>query len=176
MATTRTSESANAVPPSADYHVATLDNDAQTIFEESATFVARVTADVRSSVSRPDDDAAWRDIVANYGDRVVGPDEQAAPARAGGPEAYPELADAAQEERFVPPLPPPLPRVPKDRLAAWLGVLGSPVLLLVATVFRIPLPTVVPWLLVAAFVGGFGYLVAQMPRGPRDPFDDGAVL
>jgi carboxylesterase len=29
------------------YHVATLDNDAETIFEESATFVQRVTADVR---------------------------------------------------------------------------------------------------------------------------------
>jgi carboxylesterase len=29
------------------YHVATLDNDAETIFEESAAFVARVTADVR---------------------------------------------------------------------------------------------------------------------------------
>jgi hypothetical protein len=129
-------------------------------------------------VSRPDDDTAWREIVANYGDRVLGPDEQAAPAvpAPAEPEGHPELVEQAQEERFVPPLPPPLPRVSKDRLAAWLGVLGSPVLLLVATVFRIPLPTVVPWLLVAAFLGGFGYLVAQMPRGPRDPFDDGAVL
>ena len=52
----------------------------------------------------------------------------------------------------------------------------SPFLLLVATVLRISLPTIVAWLLVAAFLGGFGYLVAQMPRGPRDPFDDGARL
>ena len=29
------------------FHVATLDNDAPLIFEESAAFVARVTADVR---------------------------------------------------------------------------------------------------------------------------------
>ena len=89
----------------------------------------------------------------------------------------PSCADGGrQEERFVPPPPPPLPRVPKDRLAAWLGVFVSPVLLLVATVLRIPLPAIVAWLLVAAFLGGFGYLVAQMPRGPRDPFDDGARL
>ena len=64
----------------------------------------------------------------------------------------------------------------KDRLVAWLGVFVSPVLLLVATVLRIPVPTIVAWLLVGAFLGGFGYLVAQMPRGPRDPFDDGARL
>jgi hypothetical protein len=38
------------------------------------------------------------------------------------------------------------------------------------------LPTSVAWLLIGGFLGGFGYLVAQMPRGPRDPFDDGAVL
>ena len=30
--------------------------------------------------------------------------------------------------------------------------------------------------LVAWFVGGFTYLVLQMPRGPRDPEDDGARL
>ena len=76
----------------------------------------------------------------------------------------------------MPPPPPPLPRVPKDRLAAWLGVFVSPILLLVAAVLRIPLPTIVAWLLVGAFLGGFGYLVAQMPRGPRDPFDDGARI
>ena len=80
------------------------------------------------------------------------------------------------DERFVPPAPPPLPRVPKDRLAAWTGVLASPILLLLATVLRIPLPTMVAWLLIGSFLGGFGYLVAQMPRGPRDPFDDGARL
>lgn len=129
----------------------------------------------------PNDDAAWREIVANYGDRpVLDPEAErqlTSPPPAAEPVEHSELSDVgAPEEGFVPPPPPPLPRVPKDRLAAWLGVFVSPVLLLLATVLRIPLPTVMAWLLVGAFLGGFGYLVAQMPRGPRDPFDDGAVL
>jgi hypothetical protein len=141
----------------------------------------------------PGDDAVWREIVANYGERPAidaeedtrvdqqaqrgEPREDVEPREPGGDAELTELAGGGwHEERFVPPPPPPLPRVSKDRLAAWLGVFVSPVLLLFATVLRIPLPTIVAWLLVAAFLGGFGYLVAQMPRGPRDPFDDGARL
>ena len=63
-----------------------------------------------------------------------------------------------------------------DRLLAWAGVFVSPLVLLLATVLLIQLPSLVAWALVVGFLGGFGYLVAQMPRGPRDPFDDGAVL
>jgi hypothetical protein len=127
------------------------------------------------------DDAVWREIVDNYGDRPVlePPQQEHQQARAPGdePDAQPELVEEQEPaERFVPPPPPPLPRVPRDRFAAWLGVLVSPLLLLVATVLRISLPTMVAWLLIVAFLGGFGYLVAQMPRGPRDPFDDGARL
>jgi hypothetical protein len=138
----------------------------------------------------PGEDAVWREIVANYGDRpaldaeedtrVEQQSQRAEPEEHGEHGEHAELAERADggrhEERFVPPPPPPLPRVSKDRLAAWLGVFVSPFLLLVATVLRIPLPAFVAWLLVAAFLGGFGYLVAQMPRGPRDPFDDGARL
>lgn len=132
----------------------------------------------RETPSTSGDDAAWRDIVANYGDRPVFEAEvQPEPAPAPEPDEHPELVESAwAEERYVPPPPPPLPRVSRDRMAAWLGVLGAPVALLVAAIFRLPLPDIVPWLLVGAFLGGFGYLVAQMPRGPRDPFDDGAVL
>ena len=36
------------------YHVATLDNDADAIFEESAAFVARVTADSATASPRLD--------------------------------------------------------------------------------------------------------------------------
>ena len=53
---------------------------------------------------------------------------------------------------------------------------GSPVVLLVCLVFGIDLPQLVAYLLVGGFVGGFLYLVIRMPRGPRDPDDDGAKL
>jgi hypothetical protein len=135
---------------------------------------------------QPDnEDEAWRSIVENYGDR---PDLD--PWAAPPPEPEDDLSDPGQDrdpvgehedalwqaEQFVPPTPPPLPRVARDRLAAWIGVFGSPTVLLVCLVFGIPMPSLLGYALVAAFVGGFAYLVVQMPRGPRDPFDDGARL
>jgi hypothetical protein len=39
---------------------------------------------------------------------------------------------------------------------------------------RVHLPAVLGWSLVAWFVGGFLYLVATMPRSPREPWDDGS--
>ncbi|MCW2766913.1 MAG: hypothetical protein JWO11_2872 [Nocardioides sp.] len=134
---------------------------------------------------QPDnEDEAWRSIVENYGDRAdLDPD---GPGREPAPPPDDDLDDfrpdtvpapaSWQEERFVPPTPPPLPRVPRDRLVAWAGVFGSPTVLLFCLVLGIHLPTVLGYALIAAFVGGFIYLVVQMPRGPRDPFDDGARL
>jgi hypothetical protein len=135
---------------------------------------------------QPDnEDEAWRSIVENYGDRAeVDPDRPGpeTPFVPDGddldqfrPDPVPDPA-SWQEERFVPPPPPPLPKVPRDRLAAWAGVFGSPTVLLIFLVIGVHLPTVVGYALIAAFVGGFVYLVVQMPRGPRDPFDDGARL
>jgi hypothetical protein len=129
-------------------------------------------------VTGQNEDAAWAEIIANYGDRPVLDPPPEPPAPEPEPEPYPELAptEAWQEERFVPPPPPPLPRLPMDRLLAWSGVFLSPLILLVTTVLRLHLPSLLAWTLVLGFLGGFGYLVAQMPRGPRDPFDDGARL
>ena len=81
-----------------------------------------------------------------------------------------------ESDRFVPPPPPPIPRTTPDRLAAWAGVFGSPAILLICLVLSISLPQLLAYLLVIGFVGGFIYLVIQMPREPRDPGDDGAVL
>ncbi len=61
-------------------------------------------------------------------------------------------------------------------MAAWVGIFGSPTVLLVCLVLGIDLPRLLSYALVAAFVGGFLYLVAQMPSGPRDPDDDGARI
>ncbi len=133
------------------------------------------------------DDDAWRAIIDNYGDRAeVEPDEAEPPVETSrGSRRSIEPASSWDDDyvdsdwstdRFVPPPPPPLPTPTTDRLIAWLGVFGSPVVLLVCLVFGIDLPQLVAYLLVAAFVGGFIYLVTQMPRGPRDPDDDGAQL
>lgn len=173
-------------------------------------------------VREQDEDAAWRTIVENYGERATledeptdGPAEGSADTGAGGcaaglaegpvegtaraqepdaeqdsPEVEPvapaldERADEppysavldAPEENFVPPPPPPLPR-PRGPLGlAWLGLLGSPALLLVFILTGTAMPQLISWGLVAAFLGGFLYLVWHLPNGPRDPFDDGARI
>ena len=151
-----------------------------------------------------DQDAIWQAIVDNYGERVLDdladegtriaePAGETAqrPGEAGDPAGAdsdvedtdlvdtpePDLIDALdaldEAERFVPDAPPvPIPSV--DRLLAWAGVLGSPVVLLAFLLLGLSLPTVVAWILVVGFVAGFCYLVARMPGGPRDPWDDGA--
>ena len=151
---------------------------------------------------------AWREIVDNYGERVVLPDEGAADssspdspssdASSPGPGAAPEVeaprgSDArlpddlvdddevevreraiAEAERFRPPTPPPFP-VPRtwQRGLAWAGIFVTPLLALVIALFSLWVTPLVGWALVGWFVGGFAYLVHEMPRG-RDPWDDGS--
>lgn len=141
------------------------------------------------------DDETWRAIVDNYGDRPAldpelepaADDADDAPPARNEPRAFdipPELRTWHEEsvdsdwttDRFVPPPPPPIPTPPRDRLVAWLGIFGSPAILLVCLVLGIVIPQLIAYVLVAGFVGGFVYLVAKMPREPRDPGDDGAVL
>ncbi|MGH3448061.1 MAG: hypothetical protein ACRDQA_17485 [Nocardioidaceae bacterium] len=82
------------------------------------------------------------------------------------------------EERFVPPEPPPLPRLaPVDQLS-WLGVIGGPLLLLISAMFTLALPTWLSLVAVAAFVGGFVSLVVRMRRDDGDDWsgDNGAQV
>lgn len=137
-----------------------------------------------------DDDDAWRAIVDNYGDRPEIDDPPAPPRREPAPEAPDPYARPEQVEertwddpdsdwesdRFVPPPPPPLPTTTPDRRAAWGGVFGAPLVLLLCLLLGVDLPQLFAYALVAAFVGGFVYLVLTMTREPRDPDDDGAVL
>lgn len=132
-----------------------------------------------------DQDSAWQRIVDNYGDRAEleamddGPAEPAPEAPVdvddeSDDDANPGLLD--DEDGFVPERPPPVPMPPPDRFLAWLGVFGSPTVLLVFLVLGIGIPTVVSWVLIGGFVFGFCYLVFTLPRSPRDPWDDGAVV
>ena len=132
-----------------------------------------------------EEDAAWRSIVENFGERAHLDDAPAPPPPPPAAEELdPELVDEPEpslvldepEERFVPPTPPPLPQPRGPRGLAWVGVLGSPVVLLVAVLFSIALPAPVMALLVASFVGGFAYLVLTMQSGPREAWDDGSQV
>ena len=157
-------------------------------------------------VSRPEDESraelAWREIVENYGERAV-LDEPSAPADAPataseeppssaptGPSAtdLPEhLRDddeverreqaIAEAERFRPPPAPPFP-VPRtwQRGLAWAGIFVAPVIALVIGFLSIYVHPLIGWMLVGWFVGGFAYLVLDMPKAPRDPWDDGSRI
>jgi hypothetical protein len=142
-----------------------------------------------------DEDAAWRSIVEHYGDRVeIEEDQPVEPvAEEPGPAASSGLFDRSyldaqqaqgeaerawsDEGHFVPPEPPPVPRGTPARRLAWLGLFGAPLAMLAAVVFGWVFP---PWfvlMLVVAFVGGFVFLVATMPRDHDDwSGDDGAVV
>ena len=80
------------------------------------------------------------------------------------------------EEHFVPPDPPPVPRGTPARRLAWAGLLLPPVIMVLAVGLRWALPSWAATGLVAAFVGGFVYLVATMPRDGGDGWGDGAVV
>jgi hypothetical protein len=84
--------------------------------------------------------------------------------------------DADDQDRFVPPDPPPITSTDLPSRLAWLGVIGGPVFLLVAALVWRTLPTVVVIIALAAFIGGFITLVARLPRDRGDGSDDGAVV
>ncbi|MEX0427444.1 hypothetical protein AB3X52_07435 [Nocardioides sp. DS6] len=138
------------------------------------------------------EDAAWREIVENYGDLVLDDapmTDESVIVSFPEPFAFDSDADpddpdseddlVPDDEAFVPPRP-DLPHTTPERFLAWLGVLGSPVLAIVlVTIYTITgfvFPSWVIALLVLAFLGGFGYLIVTMSRDPGDPWDDGARL
>ena len=151
-------------------------------------------------MQREGEDDAWRAIVENFGERAELDDDPAdlpldehvdppatppSPTRRADPYAWavddepdePEdraPAYAEDADTYVPPPPPPLPVPEPDRGIAWIGVIGSPLLLLASLVLGLDLPTWVGYLMIAWFVGGFCYLVARMPKEPRDPWDYGS--
>jgi hypothetical protein len=86
-----------------------------------------------------------------------------------------EDEDEDEDEHFVPPAPPPLPNVDSATKGAWIALFSGPLYLLLAAILGWQVPGWVAFVAVAAFVGGFVYLVLRMGDDPRDP-DDGAVV
>jgi hypothetical protein len=79
--------------------------------------------------------------------------------------------DVGEEDRFVPPAPPPLPRLGAADKLGWLGLVGGPVLLVAAAVFSLALPSWVTLLAALGFIAGFVSLVVRMDNG-EDRYDD----
>lgn len=94
------------------------------------------------------------------------------------PEPSDDDLDESDEGHFVPPEPPPLPEADVTSKFAWLGVLGGPVLVLLAVLLGWEMTWWLTTLCVGGFLGGFVTLVMRM-RTDDDEDDDpgrGAVV
>jgi hypothetical protein len=115
-------------------------------------------------------------------DEVHDPEVVQAPRRIRGPTARGVPADGAptdDDEHYIPPAPPPLPRLDPLAKGAWVALFGGPGYLMVATAAGWSVSGLAAFCAVAAFVAGFAILVLRMhepgPGGPDDG-DDGAVV
>src|SRR3954454_3426157 len=122
------------------------------------------------------EERAWRDIVDHYGappdavelTELTAPLEQPAPEPVAESGRVPFRLDLDDETFTPPPLPPPAVITPERRVA-WVGLVASPVLLVIINLLRYSLPGILGVGLVIVFIASFGYLVATM--APRDPDD-----
>lgn len=133
-----------------------------------------------------DGDAPWpeREDITDPGPFISEPEPGPGPVvpdLATGPGSGPRDTAAPEDpedEHYVPPVPPPLPRLNPATKLAWLALFGGPAYLLICTAVGWPVSGLVAFLCVAAFIGGFAALVIRMDNGgPRDSGpDDGAVV
>ncbi|MEU5524373.1 hypothetical protein ABZ759_27880 [Streptomyces sp. NPDC047860] len=87
--------------------------------------------------------------------------------------------DETDEGHFIPPEPPPLPETDVTSKFAWLGVLGGPVLLLVAILLGWEMTWWLTTVCIGGFLGGFATLVMRMRTDDDEDDDDpgrGAVV
>lgn len=119
---------------------------------------------------RPGTDGIHDPEVLQVPRRIRGPVARGVPS-AGTP--------ADDEEHFIPPAPPPLPKLDPVAKGAWLALFGGPGYLIVATAAGWAVSGPAAFCAVAAFVAGFAILVLRMhepdPGGPDDG-NDGAVV
>ncbi|MFJ8590086.1 hypothetical protein [Streptomyces sp. NPDC093598] len=89
------------------------------------------------------------------------------------PEPAEDDFDEDDEGHFVPPEPPPLPTADPTAKFAWLGVLGGPVLLLLAVLLGWEMTWWLATLGIGGFLGGFATLVMRMRTDDEDDDDPG---
>jgi len=132
--------------------------------------------DVESRSTNEESDEDQRPDKSSRQDRGRSLDEPVIIWRGSSEDIDAEIERAVPDEHYVPPDPPPLPRADAITWAAWVGVIGAPLLLLLMTAFGVSSGFVVT-AAVAAFLGGLAILISRL-RSHRDPFDpdDGAVV
>ena len=152
-----------------------------------------MSPDRSPDAERPDEDvdAAFARIIAGWDDPPSTPNPPDAPSRpdAPSPPSVPPLPGPPDlgprdyapppetEEGYVPPEPPPLPRIGALAALAWAAVLLGPLFLLFAGLFWRTASPLLLGLAVLAFIGGFGALVMRLPsHRDADSDDDGAVV
>ncbi|MGW1779805.1 hypothetical protein ACWCQQ_11760 [Streptomyces sp. NPDC002143] len=89
------------------------------------------------------------------------------------PEPAEEDFDEDDEGHFVPPEPPPLPAADATAKFAWLGVIGGPVLLLLAVLLGWEMTWWLTTVGIGGFLGGFATLVMRMRTDDEDDQDPG---
>ncbi|MFJ9243147.1 hypothetical protein [Streptomyces sp. NPDC101776] len=89
------------------------------------------------------------------------------------PDASEEDFDEDDEGHFVPPEPPPLPEADVTAKFAWLGVIGGPILLLVAVLLGWDMTWWLATVGIGGFLGGFATLVMRMRTDEEDGDDPG---
>ncbi|MEU6557511.1 hypothetical protein ABZ915_45980 [Streptomyces sp. NPDC046915] len=89
------------------------------------------------------------------------------------PEASEDDFDEDDEGHFVPPEPPPLPAADTTAKFAWLGVVGGPVLLLLAVLLGWDMTWWLATAGIGGFLGGFTALVLRMRTDDEDGDDPG---
>jgi hypothetical protein len=121
------------------------------------------------------------------GDGPHDPEVIQVPRRIRGPAARGVPADGTptdgtptdDDEHYIPPAPPPLPKLDSVAKGAWVALFGGPGYLMVATAAGWSVSGLAAFCAVAAFVAGFALLILRMhepgPGGPDDG-DDGAVV
>jgi hypothetical protein len=81
--------------------------------------------------------------------------------------------DEDDEGHFVPPEPPPLPEADTTAKFAWLGVVGGPVLLLLAVLLGWEMTWWLTTVGIGGFLGGFATLVMRMNGDDEDDDNPG---
>jgi hypothetical protein len=153
-------------------------------------YVDAAAADrARPVIRRGTEEAQWRSIVEQFNaPSAEGHEESTVESAPSTPERTAILDDdgpaavAADtddpRDHFVPPEPEPGPRLDWISRLAWTGVLGGPVLLVIAALLDVSGDSRVTLAALVGFAGGFLTLVFRMKDRPNidDTPDDGAVV